>query len=163
MSGDLIARLRDASAKWEEAHLNLASALFGEAADALETLMTQVMALEDRAERSEHRYRHTRQWHAERWERITAYAKEHGFWDDIACIMANGTLNFREGRAYDPPTYAQQLNAAIHRAEAAEDRASKLREHGETMAFAIEHEGYRSTRLKQAVTAYRATFPEPTP
>ncbi len=85
-----------------------------------------VMALEDRASHTERRYRHTRQWNAERWERITAYAKERGFWNDIACIMANGTLTMSEGVTYDPPTYAQQLNAAIHRAEAAEDRASDL-------------------------------------
>lgn len=87
-------------------------------------LPAYVMAMEDRASHTERRYRHTKQWNAGRWERITAYAKEHGFWADIACIMANGTMSGTD--RYDPPTYAQQLNAAIYRAEAAEDRASEL-------------------------------------
>lgn len=38
MTDDLIARLRDASAKWKDAHLNVASPLFGEAADEIEKL-----------------------------------------------------------------------------------------------------------------------------
>lgn len=167
MTPDLIARLRNTRLLSQRNQL----ALQAEAADALETLMTQVMALEDRAERSERRYRHTRQWYAERWERITAYAKEHGFWDDIACIMANGTLNVREGRAYDPPTYAQQLNVAIHRAEAAEDRASKLRGHAEAMAKVMARIGRaepchcaRCTAMgedaRQSLAAYRSAFPE---
>lgn len=87
-------------------------------------------ATEDRAEHAERRLRHTKQWYAERLERITSYAKEHGFWGDMACIIANGSLSGARNPdgefVYDPPTYAQQLNAAIHRAEAAEERASVL-------------------------------------
>lgn len=87
-------------------------------------LVTQIEALEGRAEYAERRLRHCKQWYAERIERLTAYAKDKGIWPDIACIIANGSLS--DGTRYDPPTYAQQLNTAIHRAEAAEERASKL-------------------------------------
>lgn len=86
--------------------------------------VTQIEALEDRAQYAERRLRHCKQWYAERLERLTAYAKENGIWPDVACIIANGSLS--DGTRYDPPTYAQQMNTAIHRAEAAEDRASKL-------------------------------------
>ncbi|MEE2741815.1 MAG: hypothetical protein VYA35_10685 [Pseudomonadota bacterium] len=86
--------------------------------------VTQIEALEDRAQYAERQLRHCKQWYAERIERLTAYAKENGIWPDVACIIANGSLS--DGTRYDPPTYAQQLNTAIHRAEAAEDRASKL-------------------------------------
>lgn len=92
--------------------------------------LEMLAAIEARAEHAERRLRHTTQWNAERWERITAYAKEKGFWPDIACIWANGTLtglvDVNGDFIYDPPTYAQQLNIAIHRAEAAEKRASEL-------------------------------------
>ncbi len=86
--------------------------------------VTQIEALEDRAQYAERRLRHCKQWYAERLERLTAYAKENGIWPDVARIIANGSLS--DGTRYDPPTYAQQMNTAIHRAEAAEDRASKL-------------------------------------
>jgi hypothetical protein len=58
---------------------------------------------------------HTQYWYAVRLERIKDSAKAHGIWPEIAAIIANGTAN-----AFEPPTYAQQLNRAIHRAEAAE-------------------------------------------
>lgn len=97
--------------------------------------VTQIEALEDRAQYAERRLRHCKQWYAERLERLTAYAKENGIWPDVACIIANGSLS--DGTRYDPPTYAQQMNTAIHRAEAAEERASKLQGKVDTLEAQI--------------------------
>ncbi len=97
--------------------------------------VTKIEALEDRAQYAERRLRHCKQWYAERLERLTAYAKENGIWHDVACIIANGSLS--DGNRYDPPTYAQQMNTAIHRAEAAEERASKLQGEVDTLEAQI--------------------------
>lgn len=74
---------------------------------------------------------HTEQWYAVRFERIREYAQQHGWWHDIAAIIANGCLTGadKDGNfIYEPPTYAQQLNRAIFRAEAAEKKAERAGE-----------------------------------
>jgi hypothetical protein len=71
----------------------------------------------------------TESWYGERFERLKAYAKEHGFWHDLASIIANGTLGPRAADGsfvYEVPTYAQQLNMAIWRAERAEAQLMRL-------------------------------------
>ncbi len=50
------------------------------------------------------------QWYAERVERISDLAKEHGIWNEVACVLANGTTS-----AAEPPTYAQLLNGERHK------------------------------------------------
>lgn len=82
-----------------------------------------------RAEKAEAMLDHTQQWYAERVRKIEDVAKREGLWPEIAAILANGsaTRQMPDGSSlYDPPTYAQQLNIAKHRAEKAEterDRA----------------------------------------
>lgn len=65
----------------------------------------------------------TEQWYAERIERLTDLAKEHGIWDEMACILANGTAAFDE-----PPSYARQLNMAKARAAKAEKELAEAKE-----------------------------------
>lgn len=64
---------------------------------------------------------HTEQWYAERMAALEDEAKRVGNWDRVASILANGTPD-----PLTPPTHAQLLNAAEHRAAAAEQRAAKL-------------------------------------
>jgi hypothetical protein len=97
---------------------------------ALETAAGQT-AGEDRDEAIRSRSS-TESWYAERFERLKAYAKEHGFWHDVASILANGTLGPRlaDGTyVYEPPTYAQQLNLAIWKAERAQAILDNLARH----------------------------------
>ena len=75
------------------------------------------------------RREHTQQWYAERLAKIEEVAKREGLWPEIAAIIANGsgTRQLPNGSyVYDPPTYAQQLNSAKHKAERAEARAERL-------------------------------------
>jgi hypothetical protein len=90
--------------------------------------------LRQRAEAAEKERDHVRQWYAQRWERLKDLAKEHGIWDKAACIMANGTADSME-----PPTYAQQLNEAKYRAEAAEAENAKLREERDRLRAALQN------------------------
>ena len=72
----------------------------------------------------------TQQWYAERIRKIEDVAKSEGIWPEIAAILANGsaTRMLEDGTyVYDPPTYAQQLNGAKFRAEAAEKKVAALR------------------------------------
>lgn len=78
-------------------------------------LRTDLADERKRREEAESRRDHTAQWYAERLERLKQMAKERGFWSEMAAIIANGTAT-----AHEPPTYAQQLNMAKHRAEQAE-------------------------------------------
>jgi hypothetical protein len=100
----------------------------------------QVLALEEaasqNADEERDQARRSRQfaesWYGERFERLRAYAREHGFWHDIASIIANGTLGPRleDGTCiYEVPTYAQQLNMAIWRAERAEALLLRVVQH----------------------------------
>lgn len=73
-----------------------------------------IAVLEDRLADAVKSRNHTQQWYAERLERLKDLCKEHGIWDKAASIIANGSL------MGEPPTYAQQLNTAKYRAEAAE-------------------------------------------
>ena len=72
---------------------------------------------------AEKRAEHTEQWYAERVARLTDLAKEHGIWPEVACILANGTADSTE-----PPTYAQQLNVALARAESLATEIAHVRE-----------------------------------
>lgn len=77
------------------------------------------------------RREHTQQWYAVRNAKIEDVAKREGLWPEVAAIFANGsgTRQLPDGSYfYDPPTYAQQLNIAKHRATAAEARAERLAE-----------------------------------
>lgn len=72
------------------------------------------------------RTEHAHQWYAERFEAIKAVAQREGLWDEVAAIFANGsgTRTLQDGTVlYDPPTYGQQMNRALHRAERAETDA----------------------------------------
>jgi chromosome segregation ATPase len=64
----------------------------------------------------------TRQWYAERIERIRDLAKEHGIWPEAACILANGTA-----AASEPPTYAQILNGERHKHKRAAAERNRYR------------------------------------
>jgi hypothetical protein len=85
-----------------------------------EELAQRLTLAEAERDRAIDRRDHTVQWYAERLERLKDFAKEHGHWPEVACIIANGTASPNE-----PPTYAQQLNMAKHRAEAAEKKLAK--------------------------------------
>ena len=77
----------------------------------------EAMIINER-DRAISRREYTEHWYAVRIERLKDLAKERGIWDEMAAIIANGSASVTE-----PPTYAQQLNIAKHRAEAAELRA----------------------------------------
>ncbi|WAM23846.1 hypothetical protein [Myxococcus sp. NMCA1] len=79
-----------------------------------------VLALIERVERAESRKEHTEYWYGVRLERLKDMAKQRGFWPEMAAIIANGTPG------NEPPTYAQQLNLAIGRAENAEKKSAAL-------------------------------------
>lgn len=68
--------------------------------------------LADRCERALASRAFSRQWYAERFRRLEDLGKQHGVWPEMAAIMANGTAS-----AHETPTYAQQLNLALHKAE----------------------------------------------
>lgn len=76
-----------------------------------------------RADRLADRKAHSDQWYAERLARLRDLARECGVEDRFCAIVANGTAAFSE-----PPTYAQILNATIHRAAAAERQVAQLRD-----------------------------------
>ena len=91
--------------------------------DMVATLAEALGAERARAEKAEAMLDHTQQWYAERVRKIEDIAKRAGIWPEIAAILANGTASRQmpDGSIlYDPPTYAQQLNIAKHRAEKAE-------------------------------------------
>jgi len=81
----------------------------------LDRLRARVTDLEKALDEAKRSKEHTEYWYAVRIERIKDLAKEKGIWHEVAAILANGTVGVHE-----PPTYAQQLNAAIHRANTAE-------------------------------------------
>jgi hypothetical protein len=90
-------------------------------------LSERLKEVERQREEAEKKKEFTQQWYAERIRRITDTAKREGIWEEIACILANGT-----GDVYEPPTYAQILNSARCRAKKAEaalaDRDRQVRE-----------------------------------
>lgn len=96
---------------------------------ALASLKARAEAAEAEVERLTRRAEFTEQWYAERIERLKDLGKAYGCWPEMAAIIANGTSTRQldDGSYhYEPPTYAQQLNTAKHRAEAAEARAERL-------------------------------------
>jgi len=76
-------------------------------------------------ERLTARINHTQQWYAERWVWMQHWFRTTGkdlpIADEFWSVLANGTPN-----ANTPPTYQQQLNRALHRAEAAEAKLRAL-------------------------------------
>lgn len=84
------------------------------------------------------------QWYAVRIERLRDLARDRSkagepgsemaqVWPDIASIVANGTLGPPD-HPYEPPTYAQQLNVAKHRANKAEAELAKATDLAEKAA-----------------------------
>lgn len=72
----------------------------------------------------------TRQWYAERIEKIKNIAKREDIWPEVAAVIANGdsTRQLDDGSwFYDPPTYAQQLNAAKFKAESADKKSAQIK------------------------------------
>ena len=80
--------------------------------------LSAVTAERDRLQRN---LNFTEQWYAERFERLADLGKSAGCWDAMAAIIANGTAD-----PYEPPTYAQQLVRANHRADVAERERDQL-------------------------------------
>jgi len=85
----------------------------------LTELRTTITTLESERDREKSSKEFTQQWYAERLRRLRDMAEQRGFLTEYSSIVANGTGDSRE-----PPTYAQLLNTALHRAESA---AKKLR------------------------------------
>lgn len=80
-----------------------------------ELLLIENERLFNEAKKSEQAVTFTHEWYAERIARIEELAKEKGIWNEVACILANGTISSTE-----PPTYSILLNEAKYRAEQAE-------------------------------------------
>lgn len=98
------------------------------AADALASERTRAEALEKERDEAVRARDHTQYWYAVRLEPIKDVAKREGIWPEVAAIIANGngTRQLPDGTwKYEPPTYAQQLNRAEHRAKAANTLADK--------------------------------------
>lgn len=85
--------------------------------------VSELERVEADRERAESGHEFTKQWYAERIRKITDVAKREGIWEEVACILANGTSGPEE-----PPTYAQLLNMAKWGQRQAETRASALRD-----------------------------------
>lgn len=94
---------------------------------ALETAEAECGRLREQSDEATRSKEFTQQWYATRIERLRDLAKEHGIWDKVAAIIANGTLAGLPGLPYEPPTYAQMLNQERHRAEHAEQERDTLR------------------------------------
>ncbi len=109
-------------------------------------VQARIAALLAENERLSTRVQHTQQWYAERWQWMQHWFRTTGkdlpianqFWS----IIANGTPDVNT-----PPTYQQQLNIALHRAEAAEAR---LRELASAEPVAYEVLRFRQTELVYA-------------
>lgn len=133
------AKLREERDKWKEraadrcdeaqrwAEKKWAEQTRAETAEtSLASLRGEVERLTKERDEATRRRDFTEQWYAERLEPIKDVSKRVGVWPEVAAIIANGsgTRQFPDGSFhYEPPTYAQQLNTAKHRAEAAEARA----------------------------------------
>ncbi|GEM_PF-1742625 len=87
--------------------------------EAIAAALSAVTAERDRLQRN---LDFTDQWYAARFERLADLGKSVGCWDAMAAIIANGTADH-----YEPPTYAQQLASAKHRADESERERDQLR------------------------------------
>ena len=88
----------------------------------LAQIMRENVELTAERDRLQRNLNFTEQWYAERFERLADLGKSAGCWDAMAAIIANGTAD-----PYEPPTYAQQLVRANHRADVAERERDQLR------------------------------------
>jgi hypothetical protein len=70
--------------------------------------------------RMESRNSHTQHWYSTRIQRLGDLAKEKGFWDEAACIIANGSAGHHDTQ----PSYEAILNSYKYRAEQAEKTTS---------------------------------------
>lgn len=64
---------------------------------------------------------HTYSWWSPRMERLKELAKEHGIWDQMACIIANGTASSNE-----TPRHSHEMVHQTWRAERAEKERDEL-------------------------------------
>lgn len=89
-------------------------------------------------------HEHTKYWYSCRIERLKAYAKEKGFWPDMAAIIANGTLN-----PLERPTYMQQYNRMTWEVEKAHERAAQLESQNALLVEALKftHEWFAENHL----------------
>lgn len=98
-------------------------------AELCEQASKRIEELERERDVAQRKQRHIEYWYATRLEPIKDAAKRAGIWPEVAAIIANGSGTRQlEGGSwhYDPPTYAQQLNIAEHKAQASEARAVAL-------------------------------------
>ncbi|AZV00306.1 hypothetical protein [Paracoccus kondratievae] len=144
MSDDLIERLRNFTEEDAYAMPWTFGTVVREAADELARLRAEVERLTASVD-------HTQQWYAERIRKIEDVAKREGIWPELAAIIANGsaTRQMDDGSyIYDPPTYAQLLNIAKHRAVRAEAALSDERAHADALAGALD----RAVKALEMVT-----------
>lgn len=109
--------------------------------DALTTLSAKCAEQAAEIERLKGDVEFTHQWYAERLERLRKLADDNGLTREHCAIVANGSLS-GSSVSYEPPTYAQILNTAKHRAEQADADNARLRqrvEELEAMVYAPTH------------------------
>lgn len=126
---------------------------------AIDTLSAQLEAAEADAARAQSQREHTQQWYAERMAKIEEIAKREGLWDEVAAVFANGSATRRlpDGSYfYDPPTYAQQLNMAKHKAATAEARAEAAEAELSGIRRLVEIVGETESRAIGAAAMYLA-------
>lgn len=84
-----------------------------------------VEALEQRAAHAEHRYYGFRQWNAAKSAAVKKLIQDRApeLWPDFAAVSVNGSI-YSEGYTMQP-TFEREMNILRHRAEAAEERATK--------------------------------------
>lgn len=85
-----------------------------------DTLNVRVRRLAEAVGKAEASKEFTASWYSTRWERLRVLLQPTDLWRSACAIMANGTADMGE-----PPTYAQDLNVALHRAKEAEKRAAR--------------------------------------
>lgn len=117
---------------------------------AVEERLAKAVAERDRLQRN---LAFTEQWHAVRFERLADLGKSVGCWDAMAAIIANGTTD-----QYEPPTYAQQLARANHRAEVAERERDQLRTEAEVQQQKLAVEQGNGAHWKEQYQALRNDY-----
>jgi len=105
-----------------------------------------IEALERRAADAEHRLYSFRQHRAANSRQLAAFIKERApeLWPDYAAVSVNGAAHYN-----DVPNYDRELNILQHRAEKAEEEATKLRA---ALQSPTDREGDRL--LREIVTFY---------
>jgi hypothetical protein len=98
-----------------------------EAAEVMEALSQRAEAASQRAATAESRLYSYSQHRAARFKALADFIQTRGpdLWADYAAMSANGSL-YTDGNWIEP-TYERAMNTLRHRAEAAEEEATKLR------------------------------------